>query len=304
MARVCYIPLSVSERTEILGTPESVVEPGLAQNSFRLATLRQLFAALLSAAWPGAGHILLGQFPKGMLLSALFVGILSSYGPLRLLRYYAGFLTLIVSLLVLGLYSTCTIQLMRNPRTGHRASLWWFAFTLPTALIIISLTNLGVTRASGFRPFTVPSTSMEPTIQRDDRVMVDTRAYRVGQPQYRDVIVFYRDRTFLAKRIIGISGDTVEGRSERITVNGNLINESYIEHSEVQSVADQGASGYNWIHSFGPMTVPAGKFFVMGDNRDVSLDSRSPGYGFVDRGSIIGRVLYVYRSAKQGVRIR
>lgn len=294
----------MSESTDTLGTPEPAVELELGRNSSRLATSRQLFAAVISAAWPGAGHLILGQLPKGMLLSAMFVGILSAYWPLRLLRYYAGFITLILVWLVVGFYSTYTAQLIRSPKTGHRASMWWFALTLPTALIIISLTNTGITRASGFRPFTVPSTSMEPTIQRNDRVMVDTDAYRVGHPQYRDVIVFYRDRTFLAKRIIGIGGDTVEGRSDRITVNGNLINESYIEHSGTQSASDQYPPGYDWMHSFGPMTVPSGRYFVMGDNRDVSLDSRSPEYGFVDRGSIIGRVLYVYKSAKEGARIR
>jgi signal peptidase I len=143
---------------------------------------------------------------------------------------------------------------------------------------------------------------MEPTIQHGDNVIVDVRAYRSGSPQYRDVVVFHKDGSFVVKRIIAIGGDTIEGRSDRIMVNGNLINESYIRRSDIQS--DDEPPGYEWMHSFGPLTVPPNKYFVMGDNRNESLDSRSPKYGFADGDKIIGKVLYVYRAAREGARVR
>jgi len=248
---------------------------------------------------------MLGQLPKGMFLSAVFVTLLSCYWPLRLLRYYAGFVTLILSWAILSFYSACSTQLTLNVKTRQRASRLWFALTLPVALVILSFTIRGVMRASGFTPFAVPSTSMEPTIQHGDSVIVDTRAYRLSRPQYRDVIVFYRvDGSFCAKRIIAIGGDIIAGRSDRIMVNGSLINESYIQHSAKQSALDDEPPGYDWMHSFGPVTVPANKYFVMGDNRDVSLDSRSPEFGFADGGRIVGKVLYVYRAAREGLRVR
>ena len=283
---------------------ETAVSSGAASESSAASTLRRLLATLISAACPGAGHLILGRLSVGMFLSALFAMLVCCYWPLRLLRYYAGFITLIVTWGVLGVYSACSNQLIRSPGTGRRVSKWWFALTLPAALMIVSLTSTVLARASGFRPFTVPSTSMEPTIQRGDHIMVDTRAYRFGSPQYRDVVVFRRDGLFIIKRIIGIGGDTLEGRSDRILLNGNLINESYIQHSDPRSALDWDTSDSGWLHSFGPLTVPPSSYFVMGDNRDVSLDSRSPDYGFVDGGSIIGKVLYVYSAAREGIRVR
>ena len=85
-------------------------------------------------------------------------------------------------------------------------------------------------------------------------------------------------------------------------LNGTLINESYVEHFQSQTASED--SSNDWLQSFGPTTVPTGKYFVMGDNRDVSLDSRSPDFGLVDGSAIFGRVLYVSNAARQGGRIR
>jgi signal peptidase I len=260
---------------------------------------------LLSAACPGAGHLTLGQLPKGMVLSSLFVILLCGFWPLRLPRYYAAYMTLVLSWFVIGLYSACSAQLVRNPKTGNRASKWWFLLTLPVAVVTICLTFAGVTLSAGFRNFTIPSTSMEPTIQRGDHIVIDTRAFRLSAPQYRDVIVCYKDGLFVVKRIIAMSGDTIEGRTDSIIVNGSLINESYAQHSRARSGVDWQALGYDdETQSFGPVRVPVDKYFVMGDNRDVSIDSRSTNFGFVDRGSIVGKVLYVYSTGREGARVR
>jgi signal peptidase I len=293
----------VTEETEIT-TSGPAPDAETAHGSSLLATSRSLVLTIGSAALPGFGHLMLGQIPSGMVLFASFGALLCGFWPLRLLRYYPGFFVLYCGWLALSLYSSWSTQVMPHPRAGLRVSKWWFVLTIPSALVVVSVLGAGVTRASGFRDFQVPSTSMEPTIQHGDRIVVDDRAFRAAVPQYRDVVVWYRDQTYFIKRVIGMGGDTVEGRDGSILVNGNALNESYIQHSRAGSVTDWQEQGNSWMQNFGPVTVPSGKYFVLGDNRDESLDSRSPEFGLVDRASVIGRVLYVYSAARQGGRVR
>ncbi|HEY3972718.1 MAG TPA: signal peptidase I [Candidatus Sulfotelmatobacter sp.] len=294
----------MNEGSSILSTPASLVDATPPPKVSPLAVLGQLSATILSAACPGSGHFLLGESSKGMLLSGLFAALLCAFWPLRLPRYYPGFVILIAALVVLGLYSACSAQWIPNAKSGYRVSAWWLAITLPAALVIISFTGTGIVRAAGFRIFDVPSVSMEPTIQRGDRILVDVRAFHSHAPQYRDVIVSYRKREFTVKRIIAIGGDSIEGRSGQVMLNGSLINESYIQHSLTRRNVDSEDGIDQWMQTFGPVTVPTEKYFVMGDNRDVSLDSRSPEYGFVEKGSIMGKVLFVYKAAHEGAAVR
>jgi signal peptidase I len=94
------------------------------------------------------------------------------------------------------------------------------------------------------------------------------------------------------KRVIAIGGDTVEGRDNEIFLHGALSSEKYVEHISSEVLMP-------FQSSFGPTRVPEGQCFVMGDNRDCSLDSRSPDFGFVDDRSIVGGPLYIVRSKNE-----
>jgi signal peptidase I len=131
---------------------------------------------------------------------------------------------------------------------------------------------------------------MEPTIVQGDGIVVDTRYYGTHVPNREDVIVFRKEDLFVIKRVIGVSGDTIEGHDREILLNGSVLTESYIEHT-------QQLGSNPLLDSFSPITVPNGSYLVMGDNRDVSLDSRYPGYGLIGTRSIVGRPLYIYKSA-------
>ena len=254
---------------------------------------------VISAVVPGSGHLLLGLRRKGYVLLVCFLLLLTCFWPFRLLQFYAGFIVLYGGWIALFLYATCNAQMTWEPSAGRRPSRWWLAATIPVAIISLSLLGRGITKASGFRSFIVPSTSMEGTIQRGDHVLADMWYYHshpIGRP---DVIVFSRDETFYAKRIIAIPGDTIEGRDDLIYVNGHLIEEDYVVHRKSSD-----PRGYEYMSTFGPTSVPLGKVFVMGDNRDVSLDSRLPVFGLVDQSSIAGKVLYVFGSDRLGTRIR
>jgi len=247
---------------------------------------------------PGAGHFMLGRWPISFCLAACFAILVVCFWPLRLLRFYGGILVLFASWIALVVYATCSAQLSRSAQNGARASRWWFLGTLPVSLVVRSLSGGALTRASGFRSFEVPSTAMEPTILRGDHIITDIFEFRPRGPRRPEVIVFKKDGIFFLKRVIAVGGDTVEGKNKAIFVNGSLLNESYIQHTQPIFAENE------WMDNFGPTTIPAGKYFVLGDNRDVSLDSRSRDFGLVDESTIIGKALYVFRSERQGANIR
>ena len=137
---------------------------------------------------------------------------------------------------------------------------------------------------------------MEKTILRGDIFTADMRYYHSRRPARREVIVFLRGRTFYVKRAVALGGDSIQGKDNEIFVNGEEQDEPYVEHTDARAP--------DWMNNFGPLTIPNGKYFVMGDNRDVSFDSRAAEFGLVDVGSIIGKPLYVYASQRPGKSIR
>jgi len=136
---------------------------------------------------------------------------------------------------------------------------------------------------------------MEKTIEKGDHVIVDTFRYRDGAPERQDVVVFLRGKTYFVKRVIAVGGDTIQGKAGQIMVNGTPLDEPYVQHT--------GEPPF-WMNTFGPVTIPPGNLFVVGDNRDISLDSRSPEFGFVTAVSVIGEPLYVFGSDRPGDRIK
>ena len=135
------------------------------------------------------------------------------------------------------------------------------------------------------KPIIIRQSSMEPTFFNGDYVFISKQAYTLfGDPERGDVVVFHtgmqtddgEDKN-LIKRIIGLPGDQVEIIDGYVYLNGEKLNETYIN--------EQGVSG-----DMEEITVPEGKLFCMGDNRRVSLDSRDAAVGCVDQEEILGRV--------------
>jgi signal peptidase I len=157
-------------------------------------------------------------------------------------------------------------------------------------------------RSSVVEAFWVPSGSMLPTIQIGDHLFVNKLAYKVRVPflgtaladtgslQRGDIVVFLHPTdgtTDLIKRVVAVAGDTVEIRDKRLFVNGHTVEDPYARFVDRQT---RGAPRDN----FGPAVVPPGKFFVLGDNRDQSYDSRY--WGFAEVESIKGKATFIYWS--------
>jgi signal peptidase I len=92
----------------------------------------------------------------------------------------------------------------------------------------------------------------------------------------------------LVKRLIAKGGDTITSIHGDVSLNGVALNESYVQHTD--DPTDE-------LMNFGPLTIPPHKLFVMGDNRDISLDSRMPEFGLVDESAILGKPLYIITPA-------
>jgi signal peptidase I len=285
----CYIPGSVSESVHI---PDSASVGDSAPARSSGETKRHLLAALFSALVPGAGQLFLGQRRKGIVLLLIFSALLAGFWPLRLLRFYAGLVVLYCGWIVLYFYAACDAQLSRNRQTSFRTARWWLVVTLPVTALTLHFLGMGATRASGFRTFKVPSPSMERTILNGDQIVADMHYYSSRSPDREEIVIFEREGVFFVKRVIAVAGDTIQGMSGEVFVNGQRSIEPYVQHTSSLPLT--------WMVTFGPIVVPNGKCFVMGDNRDVSLDSRSPDFGPVDESSIVGKALYVFNSDRPG----
>jgi len=175
-----------------------------------------------------------------------------------------------------------------------------YAEAIVTALILAL-----VIRAYVVQAFKIPSGSMIPTLLIGDHILVnkfiygtkipfsDKRVLVFKKPERGDIIVFKYpenpEKDFI-KRVVATGGDVIEERDKSVYVNKKTAAEPYVQHSD-SSVK---AGGNDPRDNFGPLTVPDGKVFVMGDNRDQSYDSRY--WGFVDLSEIKGKALIIYWS--------
>ena len=246
-----------------------------------------MIAALLSAIVPGAGQILLGQRRKGLALLVTFVMVCLGFWPLRLLRSYPGFLLLLWMSLGLVLYSTNSALLSRMDLRSPAPSKWWILLSVPLAFVGLNLVSTSLLLAAGFRAMEFSSSAMETTLFKGDKFMIDRNYYRQHPCDRDNLVVMLIDGLPTVKRAIALGGDTIEGRNKEVFLNGHVLQEPFAYHP-------RGGGNVPEQDNFGPITVAAGKYFVMGDNRDSSRDSRMHDFGEVDQHAIVGRPLYIY----------
>ena len=133
---------------------------------------------------------------------------------------------------------------------------------------------------------------MEPTVLRGEHVIVNDSAYRTQPPERGDIIAYTLasdPSTIFLKRIVGLPFETVEIRHKVVYVNGRRMGESYVEHRDSADYAGtKKAEPFKSRDSFGPLKLGMDQYFVLGDNRAQSMDSRY--HGPVRRAQIIGKV--------------
>ena len=141
----------------------------------------------------------------------------------------------------------------------------------------------------------VSGSSMEPTLHHGDQLILDKLSYHFSEPERFDIIVFpfqYEEKTYYVKRIIGLPGETVQiDLSGNIYINGEILEEDYgLEPINFPGLAQE------------PITLGEDEYFVLGDNRNNSSDSRDPSVGNIKRDDIMGKAwVHIWPLNKFGV---
>ena len=179
--------------------------------------------------------------------------------------------------------------------TGPRRRRRWGRALAETAITILVVVLLaGLVRAFAFQTFWIPSSSMVPTLGVYDRVLVQKAFFSWRDVREGDIVVFSHPPLDhcggpqggdLVKRVIALPGQTIYSSRNSIYVNGRLLAEPYLPHNDPLGPPIPDASSQH------PYRVPPGEFYMLGDNRAISCDSRY--WGPIKGSSIIGKVVLV-----------
>ena len=177
-----------------------------------------------------------------------------------------------------------------QPRRRRRRALTEMAIMILAAAVLA-----GLVRAFVFQAFFIPSASMVPALGVYDRILVQKAFFTWHDVREGDIVVFSQppldhcggpQKTDLVKRVIALPGQTIYSSGNSIYVNGKLLAEPYLPHNDPLGPPVPGATRQD------PYRVPPGEFFVLGDNRAISCDSRY--WGPVVGSTIVGKVVLVW----------
>jgi signal peptidase I len=270
-------------------------------------------AGILALLFGTVGQVYCGHLRRAISLClilnmlCLVVFALLTYVPY-------GRVALILSVvLALGCWLLIVVDAVRLARLGQSFRRWyqcWWCYIGYYALTtLLGYAAAGAIRSGLSEAFLVPTGSMANTVLPGDQFLVDKLAYRIGPIRRGDIIAFMVDGQMVApqyralaetpgvrqtyiKRIIGIPGDTIEIRDEKVFRNGEAIDEPYANFSgelPPRDVAPQ-------LRDTPEQLVPEGQYFLLGDNRRQSYDSRFA--GCVDQALIIGKARMIYWSSE------
>lgn len=249
-------------------------------------------ASSLSMCCPGLGQIYCGRAGRGLIQLGLF-GLFGPSVGTFLVATMIPSLVLIggccwIALLMMACWSAVDAKRIAVALKGHNYALR--DYNRPAVYVLLTLPNIAyaiglafLLRATALEAFVIPTSSMAPTLIPGDRILANKLGISTRTIHRGDVIVFRnpgnRRQTFV-KRIVGLPGDTVEVTERELLINGE------VQHRLPESTTPKQPPRVS------KQTVPAGSYFVLGDNRDLSHDSRN--FGFLSHGEITGVVTYLY----------
>lgn len=266
---------------------------------------RPLIAVLLSLLVVGLGHVYSGRTRKGIVLW----GIGFAAGALALatgaFATFGGMVATVALVLAYRLFTAVDAALAARraePFVPRPYARWYgiagilLVCSLLVPLLLPALVPL-LLPARRFAAFKVPSGTMDPTLQVGDLMIADMRAWERREPQRGDLVLHRTaDGHMMIRRVIALPGERIELRDKVVWIDGAPIEDPWAVHTDPRIYPASRFSGpYAARDQFGPLIVPEGTLFLLGDNRDNSSDSRF--HGPIDRSLLAGRPLYVYWSA-------
>jgi signal peptidase I len=255
-------------------------------------TRNPFIAALLSWVAPGLGQIYNGKGTLGLVFFLVSIALPFLWGVSGWPRHYSGLVALVIAAIVFWLFlivhAFVQARRIRETELKKYQTTAVYAFFIILSLSLTIIVPRRIWRTSlGISPYKFATTSMMPTLQKDDFLMTDLKAYTDQAPRRGDLVVFEYPRDLtksFIKRVIALEGETVEIRNKRVYIDGEPLQESYTVHQDtaIEDTRD----------NLGPLTIPAGYCFVLGDNRDNSMDSRF--WGALPLANVKGKALYIY----------
>ena len=276
-----------------------------------------LLAGIFSFFFPGLGHLYVGRAGRGLAFVGLYFAIIVALGLLEV--SFLSFAATIFILIIGGIYLVVdAVSLAKSvnsltkesyaPKKYNRWYVYLGYIVLWALLMNIFLLYRGT--ITGFETYRIPAGSMLPTLYIGDIIVVDTRDV---DPVAGDVIVFiypHDNSTNFIKRVIGLPGDEIAYDQKRLFINGTPVPQEQLKDYQVGTGSQEvdvveysevvGASTHSILNDRRrtarsmTISVPEGSYFVMGDNRDHSNDSRF--WGFVPEANIVGKAYTIWFS--------
>ena len=255
---------------------------------------RPWLAGLLSLTGVPLGQLYAGHSRRAILLWIFCSAILPLTTALLVMKLPLGrvslfayvFLLLFVQLFI----PVDAFFLARRDREQKlkRYQRWWVYLLVYIAALLVYSVNSHLFRSYVTEAFVVPGRSMAPAIKYNDRILVDKLFFDASELKRNDLAIHWTSGPnphLVVKRIMGLPGETVEVREEKLLINGSPATDEFADFSGTDQQIPE-------LKNYGPVTIPAGSFFVLGDNRRNSLDSRMNGPIPADNFEGIARMIY------------
>jgi signal peptidase I len=274
-----------------------------AEVSGSMTVRRPWVAALLSLVLPGLGHVYSGNLVTGFVFIAMQLPVAFSVGWLWVRVGY-----IMVPITAVYVLAAATLEYRHTLTQGMKIkptffTRWYGLFSVFVATVIV---GLFAQRFFPYHSYKMPATSMENTLQVGDYFICDERAYVRAEPKRGDLDVFIfpgdNKGTKYLKRCVGVPGDTILLKDKVLYVNGRLYpNPPHVKFIDTTedgkfNLQAPGSLETDLRDNCGPFVVPPDSYFMMGDNRDNSFDSRF--WGTVPSKLLVGKLIGIQRGWK------